>query len=271
MGADTRGSGALHSGLDILEVLATESRGLGVSEIARRTGLDKGNAHRILRSLESRGYVEQDPTSKRYTASAFVLALARTVLHGIDLVTAAQTEMQALSDRTGESVHMAKRTRSGGVYVAQFRQPGRISVETEIGAQPIVHATATGKALYCQDSGVALEQVLDLPLIQFTERTVGSIPVLMEELRRTRERGYAIDDEELTLDVRCVAAPIYDIYGVVTACVGISGPTTRVPPERLGELGEEVRLAAITITNNVGGRLPSLNDAHPRSSMEVHQ
>jgi len=271
MTSDSRGSGALHSGLDILEVLAAESHGLGVSEIARRSGVDKGNAHRILRSLETRGYVEQDPNSKRYTASAFVLTLARTVLHGIDLVTAAQAEMHALSDRSGESVHMAKRTRSGGVYVAQVRQPGRISVETEIGAQPIVHATATGKALFCQESGSALEQVLNLPLIQFTHNTVGSIAALQQELERTRERGFAIDDEELTLDVRCVAAPIYDTYGSVTACVGISGPTTRVTPERLGELGKEVRLAAITITKNVGGRLPTETDARPRSSMEVHQ
>lgn len=271
MVSDTRGSGALHSGLDILEVLATESRGLGVSEVARRAGLDKGNTHRILRSLEGRGYVEQDALTKRYTASAFVLTLARTVLHGIDLVTAAQAEMQALSERTNESVHLAKRTRSGGVYVAQVRQPGRISVETEIGAQPIVHATATGKALYCQDSEDDLVVVLDLPLMQFTERTVSSLTALHQELLLTRQRGYAIDDEELTLDVRCVAAPIFDTYGSVTACVGISGPTSRVTPERLGELGEEVRVAAITITNNVGGRLPMKHDAPPRSSMEVHQ
>jgi len=266
----SRAGGALNSGLDILETIASEQGGLGVTEIARRTALDKGNVHRLLRSLEARGYVEQDAHSKKFTASALVLSLARTVLQSIDLLPAARQAMQDLSDATGESVHMAKRTRLGGIYIAQVRQPGRLSIETEIGAQPIVHATATGKALYFLDNEETLGSVLEFPLTAFTARTVTSVDALKAELATVRERGYALDDEELTPEVRCVAAPIFDLYGVVTACIGISGPASRVSSERLSELGESVRAAANTITQNVGGRLPQELGAHPRPSMEVH-
>ncbi len=257
-------AGALNSGLDVLEALATQSQGLGVTEVARRTGLDKGNVHRLLRALEHRGYVEQDPTTKRYSATVMTLTLARSVLHGLDLLTCARVVMGPLSQEVGESVHVAKRTRVGAVYIAQVRQPGRVSVETEIGAQPVIHATATGKSLYLYDDEESVRSVLELPLYAYTEHTLTTVSALMAELATTVERGYAIDDEEMTLDVRCVAAPIFDMYGSVTACIGISGPSSRVSHARLGELGEHVRLAAETVTNYMGGRLPQPSDAHPR-------
>jgi len=161
-------------------------------------------------------------------------------------------------------VHVAKRTRVGAVYIAQVRQAGRISIETEIGAQPIIHATATGKALYLHDDEDSVRSILDLPLIPLTDRTVTTVSDFMAELQRTAERGYAVDDEEMTLDVRCVAAPIFDMYGSVTACIGISGPSSRISHARLGELGEQVRVAAETVTNYMGGRVLRPSDAHPR-------
>jgi DNA-binding IclR family transcriptional regulator len=142
-------SGALSNGLEVLETVCADPNGLGVSEVARITNLDKGNVHRILRSLEIRGYVEQNRTSKKYRASSHVLSLARSVLRGLDIIGLARPVMRDLSIESGESVHLAQRTRFGGVYVAQERQRGRITIETEIGASPIIHATATGKELLC--------------------------------------------------------------------------------------------------------------------------
>ncbi|MBL8930676.1 MAG: IclR family transcriptional regulator [Kineosporiaceae bacterium] len=266
-----RTSGNLGTGLDILETLASAHGGLGVSEVARRLGSDKGNVHRALQALVHRGYVDQDPRSKQYTVSARVLTLARSVLHGLDLVAVSRIEMQRLSYEVGESVHLATRTRAGGVYVAQVRQPGRVSVETEIGAQPVVHATATGKALFCLADAAELDRVLADPLPAYTATTRTTRAAFEAELDLTRTRGYALDDEELTPDVRCVAAPIFDIFGDVVASIGISGPANRFTHERLGELGIHVGVAANTITHHVGGRVPARFDAHPRSPLEVHK
>ena len=97
----------------------------------------------------------------------------------------------------------------------------------------------------------------------FTPKTITSAPELQADLARVRERGYAIDDEELTPDVRCVAAPIFDFFGAVIGCVGISGPASRMSDERLGVMGSRVRDTADAITQKLGGRPPQRVDAPP--------
>lgn len=267
-----RAAGALASGLDILELLAQESEGLGATAVARALGLDKGNTHRLLRMLEERGYVEQDPTTKGFRASVQLVALAGNLLRGMDLVSVARPVMRRLSDETGEAVHLARRTRAGGVYVAQERQKGGIvTVETEIGAQPVIHATATGKALYCMATDAEVSQVVHEPLQSFTVRTLTRLEDLLADLGRVRERGYAVDDEELNLDVRCVAAPIFDIYGSPVASVGLSGPAARVAHSRVGDLGNHVRTAAVRITEELGGHVPAAFASRPPSPIRGTQ
>jgi IclR family acetate operon transcriptional repressor len=234
-----------------------------VSEIARLTGIEKGNAHRILKTLESVGYVSQHGETKKYRGEAEVLALARTALGGMDIITIARQSMTAISEETGESVHLAQRTKRGGVYVAQKRQPGRITIETEIGAHPIIHATATGKALTAFDEFSQIEDLIQNPMTAFTQKTITSVAEFQADLARVRERGYAIDDEELTPDVRCVAAPIFDFFGAVIGCVGISGPASRMSDERLGVMGSRIRDAADAITQKLGGRPPQRVDTPP--------
>lgn len=261
-----RAAGALASGLDILELLAKETDGLGATAVARALGLDKGNAHRLLRMLEERGYVEQDPATKAFRASAQLVSLVGSLLRGMDLVSVARPVMRQLSDETGEAVHLARRTRTGGVYVAQERQKGGIvTVETEIGAQPVIHATATGKALYCLATDAEVRRVVREPLQAFTARTVTSVEELLDDLRGVRERGYAVDDEELNLEVRCVAAPIFDIYGMPVASIGLSGPAARIALSRVGDLGIQVRAAAERITREGGGHVPDTFGARPAS------
>jgi len=234
-----------------------------VSEIARLTGIEKGNVHRILKTLESVGYVSQHAETRKYRGEAEVLALARAALGGMDIIAAARQPMMVISEETGESVHLAQRTRRGGVYVAQKRQPGRITIETEIGAHPIIHATATGKALTAFDEFSQIEDLIQNPMTAFTEKTITSVAEFQADLARVRERGYAIDDEELTPDVRCVAAPIFDFFGAVIGCVGISGPASRMSDERLGVMGSRVRDAADAITQTLGGRPPHRVDVPP--------
>lgn len=259
---DNRG-GALLRGLRVLELVCSSRTGFGVSEISRLTGIEKGNVHRILKTLEEAGYVSQELDSRKYRAEAEVLSLARAALGGMDLIQSARQTMLQLSEVLGESVHLAQRTRRGGVYVAQKRQPGRIMIETEIGAHPIIHATATGKALVAFDEWSAIEPLLEDPMTPFTARTVTTHEGYQAELERVRRIGFAVDDEELTPEVRCVAAPIFDFFGAVIGCLGVSGPASRIDDERLGAMGEAVRDAADAITHNLGGRPPARADAPP--------
>jgi IclR family acetate operon transcriptional repressor len=255
-------SGALFNGLEVLEVVCSDHNGLGVSEVARLSGLDKGNVHRILKSLETRGYIEQDLKTKRYKASSHVLSLARNVLRGLDIIGISRPIMRELSLDSGESVHLAQRTRLGGVYVAQERQRGRITIETELGASPIIHASATGKSLLCFEDWEVVESLLIPPLTKFTLTTIDTLEGFKQELEKVRLQGFALDNQELTNDVRCAAAPIFDFSGLVIACIGMSGPSSRIDIERLSVMGRLVSDAAKKITIKAGGHYPVTSSTH---------
>lgn len=245
--------GALETGLSLLEELAEHAGGLGVTEVASNVGVDKANAHRLLRALQSRGYVAQDPVTRRFSATPQLLTLAGSVLRRLDLRSVADPVCDELAEATGESVHAAALTRSGVVYVLQRRGPFMMSVETEVGTAAPLHCTATGKAVLAHVDEERLHELVTEPLQNFTFRTHSSLDSLLRDLEHVREVGYAIDDEEFNLGVRCIASPVFGIEGKVVGCVGFSGPTQRVGTDRLAELIELVRDAAAKITTGLGG------------------
>lgn len=255
--------GALETGLSLIEELAEHVGGLGVTELASRVGVDKANAHRLLHTLQSRGYVAQDPTTRRYSATPQLLTLAGSVLRRLDLRSVADPVCDELAEATGESVHAAALTRSGVVYVLQRRGRFMMSVETEVGTAAPLHCTATGKAVLAHLDEERLRDLVTEPLQNFTFRTHPSLDSLLRDLDRVREIGYAMDDEEFNLGVRCIACPVFGIEGKVVGSVGFSGPTQRVGTDRLAELTELVRNGAAKITTGLGGADASAPRALP--------
>ena len=253
---EQRRFGSLVAGIDVLEKLAATPEGASVTDLAGALALDKGYLHRLLRTLEQRGYVEQDPTSKTFRATVKLVALASVILHNLDVLSAAAPVMRRLLEWSGETVHLARRVSGGGVYVAQARPSARISVETDIGSQPQLHCSATGKALLAFSGPDELRSLLKEPFVRYTPRTLTTFAELAIDLAAARERGYAVDDREGSEDLRCVAAPIFDMTGKVIACLGMSGPMNRLSFERLSEFGLEVAAAAADISRMIGGRLP---------------
>ena len=253
-GADPRVGGALMTGLDVLEALGSASGPVGLSELARMLNADNGHVHRLLGVLTKRGYVHRDEANKTYTLGAGVVQLAGSLLRSMDLVSQARPLMLDLMNVTGESVHLAHRTMTGGVYIARERLARRITVETEIGAPVVVHATSTGKALYCRSSAEELGKVMDLDALEeFTEHTITGREELLSDLAATAQRGFALDDEELNIGVRCVASPVVDIGGNIRASIGISGPATRLHGEMISKCAALVCSAAKTLSEHLGG------------------
>ena len=248
-------TGSLQTGFLVLEILSSSRSGCGVTELANATGKDKGNLHRLLQMLADAGYVDQDPDSRRYRATAKILRLAGSVLHNLDLLEVARPVMRELGLATGRTTHVAQRTRSGGVYIGQERPIGRLSVETEIGALVPIHCSATGKALYCEASRAELEQLIQAPFKTHTTRTHRSFESLMADLEEVSRRGYAIDDEEHFAGIRCVASPILNAQGAVVGCIGTTGSVQSVTLESIPEVGAEIREAALQITASLGGTL----------------
>lgn len=248
--------GSLSTGLQVLESLAAIPNGASVTDLARELQLDKGYLHRLLRTLEQAGYVEQNPSTKIFTPTVKFVALASVILQHLDVLVSAPPVMRRLLMSSGESVHLARRIKTGGVYVAQERPSQRVSVETEIGSKPELYCTATGKALLAFLDDAEVRELAVGPFAQYTHRTIADADGLERDLALVRSRGYAVDDEERNSGVRCVAAPIFDIMGSTVASIGISGPTNRLGVERVPELGALVLGAANEITSQIGGRTP---------------
>ena len=251
---EPRVAGALNTGLDLLEGLGAASRPLGLSELARTLDADNANVHRLLAVLRNRGYVNRNEDAKTYSLGAGVVQLAGALLRNMDVVTEARPLMRELVNVTGESVHLAHKTVHGGVYLARERLARRVTVETEIGSPVVVHATSTGKALYCCDPTEIVEAILNREGMDvYTDNTITDRDVLLADLEATAARGYALDNEELSVGVRCIASPVVDISGTVKASIGLSGPASRLDDERLQKCAALVCAAAKTLSEQLGG------------------
>lgn len=211
--------------LDILEALAAADRPLGVSEIAELTGLAQGTAHRLLRALQSRGYVRHDATRK------YALGVAATRLsepaHQA-LLLSAQPHLKRLVALTGETANLAMLEGDSAVYVAQSPSPHMLRIFAEVGRRVPVHSTAVGKVLLAHlpvERAIALLRSAGLP--QRTDQTITSLDVMLAELANVRTAGYALDDCEQESGVRCVAVPVWDGKAVVAA-MSVSGPADRL-------------------------------------------
>jgi len=248
--ADT---GSLAKGIKLLEVLADTGRAMGVSELSRALGLDKSTVYRLLATLKSRGYVEQDPETRKYTIGPRMIAVSSRILGNNDVYLQARPVMKKLLQETRETVHLAMLMENQVVYIAQEISPEVVSVNTEIGQREPVYCTAVGKALVAFLPEEELEAVIcRLDFQPYTPRTITDPDRFRAHCQQIRAQGYAVDDEELYPGVRCIAAPIRGHDGSVLASLGISGPTTRLQSEVISRLGRIVMKYAQEVSGRLG-------------------
>ncbi len=249
-------SNAVERALAILEAVSQRSDGMTNSEINRKLGIPKSTASYILRALEQRGYLRREPGTRRYRLGLKVLNLGRGVTIGLDLREVALPLLRQLVERCQLTAHLAILDQSEAVYIEKVEAPGFIKMNTWVGRRLDVHSTAVGKALVAylpQDE--AEEIVRERGLRRLTPRTITARSELMRELERVREKGYAVDDEENSLGVRCVAAPVFDRRGKVIAAVGVSGTVSQIERASLPRIADLVKEAARKISQRLGGPL----------------
>jgi DNA-binding IclR family transcriptional regulator len=141
------------------------------------------------------------------------------------------------------------------VYIERVEGPGFIKMATWVGRRMVPHVTAVGKALICQLDQTEVKSLFEQHHIKpLTANTITSLPKLLTELSETRRRGYAIDDEESSDRVRCVAAPVMAPNGEVIAAIGISGTVGQISDEHLARIGSVVRTAATKLSGQLGVR-----------------
>ena len=209
----------------LLEVLAQGGGRLPISELSARSGLSLGTAHRLLASLAARGYVRQD-ADRRYALGTALLPLgdAATRLLG----SWALPYLCQLAERCGETANLAVLEDDHVIYVAQAPGRHRMRMFTEVGRRVLPHSTAVGKVLLAwQDPDHVRRVLARLGLPGRTPHTLTTLADVREELAVVRRRGWAVDDEEEEVGVRCMAVPVGPGEQAVAA-VSVSAPASRL-------------------------------------------
>jgi DNA-binding IclR family transcriptional regulator len=207
----------------VLDALASRLSGWSLDELGDTLGINKASLVRILRTLEDERLVRRDRDT--YTLGPRVLDLSHGYLRGLELTDVARPFMERLAERTGQTVSLAIRDGLEIVYVAIERAQQDIGIQGEIGARHPANATALGKVLLADLAPDALKSELaGQELVRLTHRTISAPDALVRHLEGVRRDGYAIDDEERGIGIRCVAAPVRRADGRVIAGVSVAGP-----------------------------------------------
>lgn len=248
---------ALARALNLLELIAAED-GLLLTDVAARAGVAPSTAHRILTTLEAHDYVVHDEERGYWLIGVKAFEVGASFLRNRKLAEAGRAIMRELMETCGESVHLSLQDNNSIVFVSQIESHHAIRAFHRPGSRGAIHASAAGKALLATLSHDAVSKVLHKTGLQkYTDKTLDSPEKLFTELDEVRPRGWAVDNEERTTGMRCVASAIFDEYGEAIAGLSISGPTVRMTDERLGELGPMVKRAAEEITKSIGGHIPT--------------
>ncbi len=233
---DRSGPGSATRILRVLECFLPSDHDLSLSQIAERLSMTKSSIHRALTTLSVHGLVEQDPVTRRYRLGIRLFEIGAAAIHQRGLHGAAHPALVELATATGEACHLAVLSRTEAVYI--YRAP--------------IHCTSIGKVLLAWGSTNLLRRLIDGGLRQYTPETITSPTKLAEELERVRAKGYALDDGEYEVGLRCVAAPIRDHAGAVVAAIGIAGPASRLTDDYMVGLVPLVQSAGATVSRSLG-------------------
>ena len=228
---------------------------VGISELSSMSGLAVGTVHRLLGTLAARGYVRQDPESRRYAVGYAAFDLASRIRRQSGLLPQAEPYLRELVDLTGESANMAILDGDAAMYVAHVPSPRTVRMFTEAGNRSPLHASGTGKVLLANLPDDRRESLLvGLSLGRHTPRTIVDADALRVELVGVRRAGFALDNGEFEEGVSCIAVPVRDGSGGVVAAVSVSGPASRLTRARAESLAPRIREVAAALSGALGSR-----------------
>jgi DNA-binding IclR family transcriptional regulator len=219
--------------LDVIEQFFGEADELGVTELSKRLKLHKNNIFRLLATLESRGYIEQNKATENYRLGVRSLRLGQAYVGGMGLLRQARPIMESLVKQCRESVFVAVSRRGAMVPLDSVDTDQPVRLVSQIGESLPLHCTAVGKTHLAFEAEADLKGRLPEGLKKFTARTVTERPALVQQLRAIIDAGYAIDEGEYIDDVSSIAVPIRDYTGHIVGALAISGPSYRMPGERI--------------------------------------
>lgn len=238
--ASPMGTQAIGRAMAVLRLFIDMDGDVRLHQVAEHLNLSPGTAHRILRALAAEGYIAQNPTTDSYYLGPRAVLLGQSAQRTLGLDKALPI-LEEINAATGESVNLT--VREGGESVVFMRVQCMLPLrfEQHVGARFPLYSTASGKAMlaHADDTDDYVNALPDeLPAV--TTKTLRAPGKLVEDLKSVRRRGYAIDDEENVLGVRCVGAPVLGHERNAHAALVVQAPSVRMPRPRLHELGRQL-------------------------------
>jgi DNA-binding IclR family transcriptional regulator len=243
---------SLDRAVQVLEALSESDMPLSLAEICHRMGLHKSTAHRALMVLERSALIERTQEN-RFRLGLKLYELGNRAVEQIDLRARVQPFFRRLSMQVGETVHLSVLQKTSVVYLDKVEPNRRICMTSKTGTSNPVYCTSMGKAMLAFQSQETIEQIVaKIRFVRHTRKTLCTREALLKALERVRRRGYAIDDEEIELGVRCVGAPIFDDNRRAIAAVSVSGPSSRITAQSVPAIAEHVLRCCREISASLG-------------------
>lgn len=239
--------------LDIIELLATSTQGMGVTEIGQQLQLHKSTVHRLLNALAQRGYIEKEPKTGLYKIGLKFIEISSLHLHQLELKTEAAPMMRRLAEMSGQVTHLAILDETDVIYIEKMDVVQSLRLYSHIGRRIPVYCSALGKVLLSGQSASRQKQILQsIDFKAFTENTIRHQDAFLSELQKTVRRGWAVDNEEHEAGIRCIAAPVKDFTRKVIAAVSISGDKGILTADQDERFSAMVIEAADAISKRMG-------------------
>ncbi len=251
---DKRYVKSVYRASEILDFIA-ERKHVTLAEVSRELGIPKSTAHEIIYTLTAVGILEKEEKTGEYSLGIKLIELGNHAQQNLEIRRIATPIMRELNEELDETVHLTVLDDDEVLYVECFESSKRLRTYSVIGIRAPLYCTAVGKAILAGIDEGEVDRVIERRgLKAFTRNTITDRDKLIEELKRTRKRGYSVDNVEHEEGVRCVGAPIRDISGRVVASISVSGPTQRITEDKIPEIGRIVREKAERISRLLGYR-----------------
>lgn len=238
--------------MSILKLFSEKRKEMKLTDIAEELDLNKSTVHGIISTLKYHGFIEQNEETQKYRLGVYLIKLGDLVSNSMDIIDIAHPIIAEVSQNLDETVHLSRLDNNELIYMDKVESHQSIRIITTIGSRMPAYCTGMGKALLAFSDLDKLGESLPEEFEAITPNTITDKKALIKELYSIREKGYAIDNEESDMGLRCVAAPVFDHAGNAKYALSVSGPTIRMTEERIEAIIQVVKDAAKRISQKLG-------------------
>lgn len=242
---------SLDRGLQILNLLAKKGA-LSVTELAKELEIDKSTASRLVETLRQHDMVQLDKVTRKYGLGFRIMYLGERLSDSLEIIEIARPILMEVSRYLGQSVHLCAYNRNMVYVIDQIVSNLPYTMSARVGMIEPIHSSSVGKCIIAYRPPEKIDELLaEHEMVAYTQKTITDKEVLREQYAKIREQGYAVDDEEMFLNVRCIAVPVFDYHNSVRYAIGISGPIGLMSEDNL----ELYRTRLVHAAKKIGAKL----------------